>query len=194
MIDTLHVDYPHSYGTHIPLLAATLARLSELGNSPVVEFGCGHYSTSLISAFTRLSGRGHIIVETDREWLYKTVSPSVLSHARVRVVGHSYEAIPLLPDGMSLAFVDCEATNFARARVLSDLQGRADVVVIHDTEPTNEKLYSLSPQMAEYRYRYTDTSRVPHTTILSNTYPVDQWFEAVFTMIPATETSVREQG
>ncbi|MBK8912962.1 MAG: hypothetical protein IPM61_16810 [Chlorobi bacterium] len=190
---SLCVDYPHSYGTHVPLLATGLAfmlssskmnaLISEIDGTPcplplpVVEFGAGHHSTSLISAFAQELKTEHIVVETDREWLYKTTSPTVLSRATVHLTEASWKAVELLPKRIGLVLIDCESEGFGRAAVLrrmKELGVTAEVVVVHDTEPRNAHLYALEEHLAAYRYRRDDRSRTPHTTMLSNIHDITE--------------------
>jgi len=53
------------WGTHIPVLAACVAKTT----GPVLELGCGHYSTRLLHALCGAMGRQLLTVDVNLKWL-----------------------------------------------------------------------------------------------------------------------------
>jgi len=182
---SLPVEFPHNYATHVPLLAVLLASLdaslrqSGLDIIPaLVEFGSGYHSTPLIAAFARSIGAEHIIIETDEAWLKKAVPAPILSRATVHLVRDSRQALKLLPDGIALAFVDCEAA--ARREVIEGLREIAGVVVVHDTEPEDDFAYKVQKPLGLYRFRFDDATYTPHTTAVSDRVDIASGLSELF--------------
>jgi hypothetical protein len=51
------------------------------------------------------------------------------------------------------------------------LKDHADFIVVHDTEPRQEKRYHVAEGLASFKYRSDDIRVVPHTTVVSNFRP-----------------------
>ena len=53
------------------------------------------------------------------------------------------------------------------------LKDQCDYLVLHDTEPENEKIYGYREVWEHFKHRRDFTTLHPHTSILSNTHTLD---------------------
>jgi hypothetical protein len=146
------------YRTHEPILAAAVA-IARPG--PVLELGCGTFSTPLLRAMCGAMGRRLVSVESDERFAkaWRVVHPEP---------GHEIlDAIPLTGEPWSVVFVD-HAPASARMKDVERLAESAEFLVLHDTEdPVYEwqRLGELFTFRADYR------RMKPWTSVVSNVRP-----------------------
>ena len=70
-----------------------------------------------------------------------------------------------------LAFVDCSPTRYRREAILR-LKPWADYILVHDTEPRADRHFKVIELFPTFKYSRTYDSHLPHTTILSDKFPV----------------------
>lgn len=145
--------YDGGYSTHIEAL--TWAALSTTG--PIVEWGCGYYSTPLLHSIAEVQGRRLYTMESQPGWL-ELFEPWENDF-------HFLNAVLVGTPG--LVFIDDEA--HMRPVHLNESYA-AQLVVVHDTEPQSAVNYpGMHEAMDEYLYRRDYTYFEQWTTILSNT-------------------------
>lgn len=134
-----------SMGSHAGVLAA--AMYSATG--PVLELGCGVYSTPLIHWLAGAMRLPVITIDADLAWLERM--------AVYRCDWHRFEHCPrpsqhhLLGMPCGAALVDNDAAD--RGPCLRRLH-HARLIVVHDTEPVHMDQYDgLTAAMGEYAYR-----------------------------------------
>ncbi len=153
------------YASHLPVLATCLCHTS----GPIIELGCGFYSTPLLS-LAAMYGRQVDTYETNSQWLDQIAD---LLPARPRshrlIAIDSYDGIPL-PNKWELALIDHEPGN-RRAADIERLSGCCDIFVAHDTELRVRQLYNYEPVFRRFKHRF-DTTINPRTTVVS-TSPLD---------------------
>lgn len=122
-----------AYGTHLPVLAAAVARTT----GPVLECGMGEWSSAILHLMC-MGRRELVSLESDKEWL----------NAFSKYVGERHDIGFIEPKvetwvayGRSLSdfykdgvvFLD-QAPGEARVPMAMELKGKAHFIVCHDTE------------------------------------------------------------
>jgi len=179
------------WGTHIPVLAACVAKTT----GPVLELGCGHYSTRLLHALCGAMGRQLLTVDVNLKWLarfadlraplHEIVHTDVISQfvgcrhfGRHPATGDLYE----FPEGgrWSVVFEDSGIAQ-RRPDNLIALRGKADLFILNNTEPDPQgrgptrPVYELH-RLPDFRYRW-DYKRYPVWTSVLSDSPIPDWLE-----------------
>ena len=121
------------YASHIPVTARMLTDCLELWpDLPVLELGCGHYSTPMIEAMCWKRAPVHVYA-ADAEWLQKF---SDHRYPNRRVLLEDWNGFELQED-YSFCLLDNEELVVDRAKRLDYLLDRCRIVVMHDwrTDP-----------------------------------------------------------
>lgn len=151
---------PDPFATHIP----TLVRALKFSDGPILEIGCGRHSTPLLHRLGEATGRAVTSLDTSAAWIAQ------LTPLPIRRVD-SWDAddvAEILARDWGLVFVDCGPPARVRGRILAAVH-HADVVVIHDTEERVRRFYGIADEITRWRFRVDDTTRVPHTSAVSDT-------------------------
>ena len=144
------------YATHLPLLSLAVARCTEYWPElPILELGCGDYSTPVITA---IHGRPHEVWTASRDWAAKYRYP------RITLVDNWSEMM-FSHGAWSLVFVDNEEHSRNRATRVRMALPYAQIVMTHDAHVP-----------IEARYSFID-DRSPPTGIWSNAYNFLPWLE-----------------
>lgn len=112
------------YATHLEALVESA--LSSQG--PILELGCGDYSTPVLAAIARQQGRKFLVQAQDEAWAAK-----YLDIAEVQIVKWS-EWVPHGQWGMAL--LDSEESTAGRIERLPALAEVTRLVVLHDADPS----------------------------------------------------------
>lgn len=161
-----HIECPeewestNDYDSHRPLLYMAI----NLVPGSVYEFGCGYGSTDLIQKYC--TARTRISVETNKQWAAKFQNV---------VLVDSYFDILYPLERLGVIFIDC-APGEIRRELIEHWADYANVLVIHDSEPTAEYVYGLTPVLSNFKYRvdYRPEGK-PHTTAVSNFVNIEEW-------------------
>jgi len=165
------------YATHLPVLTAMMALTNYAGHDTVLELGCGNYSTPILHEMCRVQNRQLISVESDYEWLNKFINYREDWH-RFVLANAAKTASRCDPDCgidntyFGLVFVDNHPVE-QRKSDIEWVRNKADYLVIHDTEPAVEHIYGFAEILKTFKYRRDYTLLTPHTTIVSDTNPLD---------------------
>lgn len=149
------------YATHLPVLMTMLTKTT----GPVIEFGCGHYSTPLLHHVCKLTQRKLVSLEGDYQWMTGFAKYNSDFH-EVRHVT-DWNSVPELTQQWSLAFID-HAPALQRKETIRQMQDVVDYFVIHDSETDSVYHYSEIFPLFPHRFDYTEYR--PWTTILSKKY------------------------
>jgi len=155
------------YATHIPMLTAILARAVE-SNSPILEMGCGHYSSYALSAFSKVTGRKVVTLDEKQDWIkdFKHLATDLHTFQWV----HKWEQCAIIDEyKWSIVLVD-HAPGERRKFDIKRLANNADYLIVHDTE---EAGYKYEPTLNKFKYRYDYNIVRPWTTVVSNFYNLD---------------------
>ena len=154
-----------SWGSHLPVLAGCVARCP----GPVLEIGCGDYSTPTLHAIVGAAAgsRRMVTVEKQEAWLEKFADYRCEWHRLERQTEEVLEELAGRRGGWGVVFVDENPGEETRVRRLAAFASEADYVVLHDYShpPIRSELDEwlagpgLHYHRAEYG-RYTPTTLV----------------------------------
>lgn len=156
---------PDPYATHQRLLTKYLMRTT----GPIVELGCGDYSTPIIHEIAAVQGRTVRTLESDAGWLNKFSGYKTDWHTLELVT--SWDAVRY-EDRIGLSFID-QTPGHTRPTEFLKLREVADVLILHDTESTG---YNWRSVYSEFDHIETNTTQRPATTVLRGRTPL-QLFE-----------------
>jgi hypothetical protein len=115
---------PDPYSTHLEALAKAVATTT----GPVLELGCGHYSTPLLRAFTKAAGRPFTIAAAPSEW-----SARYKSEADDFVEVRDWSKFEIRHD-VGLCLLDNELLTRDRFAMLAGLLPWCRAIVVHDAD------------------------------------------------------------
>jgi hypothetical protein len=155
------------YGTHFPLLAAACAA----SKGPILELGCGTWSTPMLHEIAKATGRRLVSLETDPEWL-ATFDDFRTDWHELRHVpgggpmgeGAAWDDVPLEKTEWGVVFVDHRPGDRRRVEI-ERLRGRAEFLVVHDTEDPS---YGYESLLSTFGWRHDFTRFRPWTTVVSD--------------------------
>lgn len=149
-----------AYGTHLPLLIRCLVATQ----GPVLELGMGYFSTPVLHLICGQRQRKLVSLDNAPAWAQANQTWRTEWH-RIELVEDWAQAPIDQPWG--LAFVDHRPARRRREEIqrLADL---ADIIVVHDTEPQNNKFYQYQRTLRSFKFRYDDATLTPWTTAVSN--------------------------
>lgn len=152
------------YATHQPVLVKALVETQKLFPlKPILECGCGDYSTPLIRTLKGL--RRHEIMSADPDW-YEQYKDEVSAILHVEFQGVHHWADVEFKDGYGLCLMDSEEYVANRVQRIPQLLDRCDVVIMHDAH--------IQPEAA---YSFLYTRYFPATWIGSKHVNVESWFK-----------------
>lgn len=164
-------------GSHIPALLAALAA----AEGPVLELGCGTMSTPVIHAHCAGARRDVYTLDNDPVWFEPIAAVYRRPWHWFGLIEDWDDALTRMNLKWGVVFVD-QAPAIHRAAAIRWALPRAEIVVIHDTEPHRHERPEEHPWVdavretlgdAQFRSDYTWGSFPSHTTLLSNRRPVD---------------------
>ena len=153
------------YGTHLPMLIHAVMNSS----GPVLECGCGHWSTPVLHELCRVQERELVTVDNDPKWLEEFQRFRSSNHTLVYVEDWE-EIYPRLQEDWGVVFIDCHPPK-ARGELLERAHG-AEYVVAHDTEHFEQEWYGWHTRLVRYRHWYEDRTSFPYTSVLSDRFGV----------------------
>lgn len=148
------------YATHYAVLAACVART----RGPVLELGCGNYSTPMLHLLCK--DRRLVSLDNTAEWIesYRELRSSLHEMHFVE----DWEECRWIDEGFwDVVFVDHSPPE-RRIRELRRLMHRARHIVVHDTE---DPCYLFESVLPDFKYRYDYRLLDPWTSVLSNFEP-----------------------
>ncbi len=160
------------FATHLPALLACL----EHTTGPVLEFGCGWFSTPVVSAFA--TKRIVRTIETNPMW-YGHVSrlgtcQPLTPNQHQFLYSTSYEDVPVFDQHWDLVILDHEPPA-RRGQDALRLRKHCNLMLGHDSQ---HPAYGYSEAFEQFRYRFTDSRRLPWTTVVSDE-PLDWLADAL---------------
>lgn len=155
-----------SRGSHLPVLMEAVHRT--LG--PILELGCGLYSTNPLHWACWVPKRRLVTFEHNPQF-FDFLRAYETDYHEVHCVD-DWDAIDI-SEPWSVAFVD-HAPSHRRGIELARLT-HAEYVVCHDTEPRSDKNYHFSDAAHLFKYAFNHTGAFPHTTVFSNQHDVSNF-------------------
>jgi len=150
-----------AYSTHQRLLVKYLMQTT----GPILELGCGDYSTPIIHEIAAAQGRTVLTLDSNADWLNRFSSYKTERHS-FRHVESWDEWQPQSRYG--LAFID-HTPGPRRPVEFMKLQGVADVLILHDTEANGYDWHTIYSHMDHIE---TDANVRPCTTVCRGLNPV----------------------
>ncbi len=160
-------------GSHLPVLMEAVSKTT----GPILELGCGLYSTTPLHWVCWVAKRKLVTYENNPEYFDFA--------KRYETEFHEVHCIDAWDDvdlssPWSVAFVDHEPCpgepRVRRWREVVRLQ-HAEYVVVHDSEGRNDRKYGLSKIANEFKYQFEYGGAFPHTIVFSNTHDVTNFLE-----------------
>lgn len=148
------------YGTHMPLLM----RVMEIAPpGPVVEFGCGMWSTLYLHWECYRKGR-HLVTYEGRPEFAAHVGCLASPEHEIITIGDDWDSADA-SQPWAVAFVDHEPA--PRRGIELRRLTHAQYVVAHDTN-RHLDFYGYQSIAECYKYHFKYTALRPHTTVMSN--------------------------
>ena len=162
----LYLNYPVdlSFGSHvIPLLASLWAT-----DGAILELGSGWYSTPMVHRISTLQNRQVLTSDGNYEWLKKFIFFASDKHDLFLVdasktQGKISEKVHVMSSWGSIGdqqqrwgciFVD-HAPAMQRIVELQRLRGNSDLLVMHDTQPSHDRVYRAQKHLRTFKHRAT---------------------------------------
>jgi hypothetical protein len=144
---------------------------------PILELGCGDYSTTLLHAVCSATQRFLLTAETDMKWmnLFMDLQTPWHQFIYVPISKKNADAWDLIGNDKEwgVVFID-HAPVERRVTDILRLRARTKVFVAHDT---NRSCYKYEPVLGSFKYRYVYTRYERQTTIVSDVIDVSTFFE-----------------
>lgn len=163
------VKFSFRYGSHLPYLLK--ACLETKGN--ILELGAGLFSTPMLNALSRSQDRKVLTLENFKRW-YRWFSIYESKNHQVQFV-KDWDSCEVLGE-WDVVLVDMTPDKY-RSEFINKLKDRAKIFVIHDSDSIYDKQYGYSNIYGEFSHRYDSKETNPRTTILSNYFPVEEFFK-----------------
>ena len=150
-------------GSHLPLLMKAVAET----DGPILELGCGLYSTNPLHWACFVPKRKLVTYENNPKF-FDFLKQYQTDFHEVRCID-DWDAIDF-SGPWSVAFIDHEPGP-RRGMELGRL-AHAEYVVAHDTEGRSDRKYHYRERHHLYKYQYEFKDAFPHASIFSNFHDV----------------------
>lgn len=156
--------------SYYPLLYKAL----EATKGDIIEMGTGHGSTPLLHDYATLNKRTLLSYETEREWLIKFEETANDYHKFYHLCRECWDVCSKMNQSPSVVFID-HAPGERRKVDLVLFAHKAEIVVIHDTEPTGAGDYRVRELFGHYKYVVEVATTGAWATALSNKIDLTGW-------------------
>ncbi|MFC1841574.1 hypothetical protein ACFLYA_00715 [Candidatus Dependentiae bacterium] len=159
-----------NWGTHItPLITAVVNT-----EGPVLEMGCGDFSTPVLHAICSQKKRFLLSAELDLSWmkLFCDLECDFHNFEHVKNVREWENVGKDLHWGVVL--IDHSPAE-QRVKAIKRLRSQVDIFVVHDTDAS--AYYGYGPVLSTFKYRYTYQRYKKTTMLVSDTINVALFFE-----------------
>jgi len=157
-----------SYGTHMaPLITAVMNT-----DGPILEMGCGDFSTPLLHAICAEKNRFLLSAETDEAWMNFFLDLERDWHQFCYV--NSEEDCDKVGADVHWSVVLIDHAPAERRIVdIKRLRKNTDIFVVHDTE---QRGYNYKKILPSFKYKFTYKRYSKTTTLVSDTVDVAAFF------------------
>jgi len=179
-------------GSHLPVLT----KLVQTTSGPILEMGCGLFSTVYLFWACMADQRRLVTYENEPEFYeWATDFKNPKNHCNMDF--HEIHLVKSYDDAKldqpwSIAFID-HCPDDRRVVDIARLT-HADYVVVHDAEPGEERKRKipLSSIYDLFRYRFLYTDAKPNTLILSNKFDIRHFMAKSDRQVPSIDRIVPE--
>jgi len=151
-----------AYGTHLPCLIKAMEKTS----GDVLELGTGIFSTPYLRYVCMLTGRKLVSYENYKDWynfLLKYYKPN--ENHEINFIDEYKNAN--VDTTWDVALID-QTPDSSRSEEIVRLKDRVKYIVIHDANPSNDKVTHYSKIYPLFKYRTDWTGDNNRATVLSN--------------------------
>ncbi len=161
------------YATHqVPTVTVAMRSGLLWPELPILELGCGHYSTPILSSISKIHNRKLHLITSDPIWAkHFQKDPYDL-----QVIDPDFWPTISFPGEWGMVLIDHEELVVDRFAQLFKLNQIAKVVVFHDANRIGDEGVSWGLIHVLYRYVYFFDRYYPTTAILSNFVDPSEWF------------------
>jgi len=152
--------YPH-WGSFQPILIDIMRKTS----GDVLELGMGSFSTPLLHSLCLDMDRNLVSYESDRVY-FDMHNHFVKPHHTIHLVKDWNDA-NISNRAWSVALVDHKPME-RRKEEIKKLVNNTQYVIIHDSQPKEDRFYKYSEIYPLFKYRFDYNKIFPQTTVLSN--------------------------
>lgn len=157
--------------SYYPLLYKAL----EATKGDIIEMGTGHGSTPLLHEYVLTTDRMLLSYETEKDWLSKFEHMAMENkHQFVHVCRECWDTCSAMNSSPSVVFID-HAPGERRKVDLVLFASKAEIVVIHDSEPTGAGDYQVRQHFGHYKYVVEVATTGAWATALSNKIDITSW-------------------
>lgn len=166
--------------SYYPLLFMAL----EATKGDIIEMGTGHGSTALLNYYILGTGRKLFSFETEKMWLDKFVHMSDEYHSFTLLCRECWDACSNQHNRPSVVLVD-HAPGERRKEDVLRFKDKAEIIVVHDTEPTGAGDYQVRQHFSKFKYvcevqSLQGLEAGAWATALSNTIDITKWIDQKF--------------
>lgn len=154
--------YPNR-GSHLPVLM----KIVNMTQGPILELGCGLYSTNPLHWACHSTKRRLVTYENNPDY-FGFIKAYENDFHEVHCI-NDWSSIDI-SEPWSVAFVDHEPAS--RRAVEIKRLSHAEYVVAHDANNKDDRKYRYSTILKLYKYHLRYAGANPHTTIFSNKHDV----------------------
>ena len=147
-------------GSHLPILIKVVL----MTNGPILELGTGFFYTPVLHWLCAEKKRK--LVSYESQIAYMEVAKNYLTDFHEIHLVNDWSQIDI-SQHWSIVLVD-HGPGPQRKIEFARVANNADYVVVHDTEPNNDKYYHFSEITPLYKYRYDYDKLYPNTSVFSN--------------------------
>lgn len=167
MIETLSSGTPLNYGSHLPALMACTA----VCEGPVLEIGCGHFSTPCLHALCSALGLHLVTTELDDSWRKQFMDFATATHSVLKQTDELLEQFAQRQWGLVLVD-DWPDTRMDRLNMFFD---SARFVLFHDANFPDYKDVLEAWVASHPCHHRTYTKYGPYTLAVSKTHPIPEF-------------------
>jgi len=148
------------WGSHVPILVSVVNQTI----GPILELGCGIYSTPLLHQMCLFTKRRLVSCESDLSWGDDSLKYKTKWH-RILLVDN-WDSCEVFDKNWDVVLVDHNPPH-RRMADIEKLKNKAQFIVIHDTEKVSHSI------LDNFKYRCDYRQLKPWTTVVSNFNSLD---------------------
>ena len=143
-----------------------LVRAFQQSSGDVLELGTGYFSTLLLHWMCMMTGRKLVSYDTVAKWANYAKKMWVNKDHQIFFV-EDLDSVDLCDRHWGLVLID-HAPYLRRQIDAIRLKDHADFLVLHDTEPREERRYGYPEVYKHFEHIYQDKRQTPWTAVVSN--------------------------
>lgn len=151
----------------------------EATTGDIIEMGAGHGSTTPLHAYATSNKRMLYTYETEKSWIEKFENTANEYHEFTLLDRGAWDACSDMHPSPSVVFID-HAPGERRKEDLIRFKDSAQIIVIHDTEPTGAGDYQVRQHFHKFKYCVeiqvcSEGGISTWASALSNTIDITKW-------------------